>query len=56
MEELGVMNKPECIYNVDEKGCNLWLQRQHKLYTWFQEMLTGNNTSTPWPYYPQEFW
>jgi hypothetical protein len=23
MEELGIMNKPECIYNVDEKGYTL---------------------------------
>jgi hypothetical protein len=41
MEELGVMNKPQCIYNVDEKGCSLCLHK-HQLDTWFQEMLTGN--------------
>ena len=28
MEELGVTNKPECIYNVDEKGCRLCLHKQ----------------------------
>ena len=27
-EELGIMNKPECIYNVDEKGYRLCLQKQ----------------------------
>jgi len=26
MEELEVMNKPECIYNIDEKGQSLCLQ------------------------------
>jgi len=28
MEELGVMNTPECIYIVDEKGCQLCLHEQ----------------------------
>ena len=28
MEELGIMNKPECIYNVDEKGYRLRLHKQ----------------------------
>jgi hypothetical protein len=28
MEELGIMKKPECIYNVDEKGCRLCLHKQ----------------------------
>jgi hypothetical protein len=52
MEELGIMNKTECIYNVDEKGCSVCLHKQHHLYTWLKEMLTGNVTSIPWPYYP----
>jgi len=26
MEELGVMNKSECIYNINEKGQSLCLQ------------------------------
>jgi hypothetical protein len=53
MEEPGVMNKPECIYNVNEKGCSLCLHKQHQLYTWLKEMLNGNITRTSWPYYPQ---
>jgi len=28
MEELGIMNKPDCIYNVDEKGCRMCLHKQ----------------------------
>jgi len=28
MEELGVMNKPEHIYNVQEEGCKLCLHQQ----------------------------
>ena len=28
MDEIGVMNKPECIYIVDEKGCRLCLHNQ----------------------------
>jgi len=49
MEELGVMNKPGCFYDVNEKGCSLCLHK-HQLYTWLKEMLTGHTTSTPWPY------
>jgi len=52
MEELRIMNKTECIYKINEKGCSLCLQKQHQLYTWLKEMLTRNVTSTPWPYYP----
>jgi len=52
MEEIGVMNKPGCFYDVNEKGCSLCLHK-HQLYTWLKEMLTGHITSTPWPYYPQ---
>ena len=28
VEELEIINKPECIYNVDEKGCRLCLHKQ----------------------------
>jgi hypothetical protein len=49
MEEIGVVNKPECIYNVDKKGCSLCLHK-HQLYTWLKEMLTGNITNTPLAY------
>jgi len=56
MEELGEKNKPECIYNVDEKLCSFCLQKQHQLYIWLKEMLNGNITSTPWPYYPEGCW
>jgi hypothetical protein len=52
MEELGVMNKPECIYSVNEKGCSLCLYKQYQLYTWLKEMLTGNISSTPWHIFP----
>jgi hypothetical protein len=41
MDELRVINKPECIYNVNEKGCSLCLHKQHQGYTWLKEMLTG---------------
>ena len=53
IEELWVMNKPECVYNADKKGCSLCLHKQHQLYPWIKEILTGNITSTPLPYYPQ---
>jgi hypothetical protein len=33
MEELGVMNKPKGIYNVDESGYSLCLHKQNQLYT-----------------------
>ena len=52
MEELGIMNKAECNYNIDEKRCSLCLHKQHQLYTRLKELFTGKVTSTPWPYYP----
>jgi hypothetical protein len=33
MEEMGVMNKPECFYNVKEKGCRLCLHKQPLVLT-----------------------
>jgi hypothetical protein len=36
MEELVVMNKPEFMYNVNEKGCSLCLHKKHQLYTWLK--------------------
>jgi len=33
MEELGVINKPQCIYNVDEQRCRLCLQKQPLVLT-----------------------
>ena len=33
MEELGVMNKQECIYNINEKGCRLCLHKQPLVLT-----------------------
>jgi hypothetical protein len=37
MEELWVMNKPDCNY---EEGCSLCLHKQHQLYKWLKEMST----------------
>ena len=33
MGSLGVMQKPECIYNVNEKGCTYCLHRETYVYT-----------------------
>ena len=33
LEELAVMNKPEFIYNVNEKGCRLCLHKQPLVLT-----------------------
>lgn len=32
IETLGVMQKPECMYNVDEKGCRLCLHKEPQVY------------------------
>jgi hypothetical protein len=32
MEELGVINKPECIYNLDEKGCSFLPSQTSAVY------------------------
>ena len=55
MEELGVMNKPECIYIVDEKGRRLCLdkqslvmiQKRQKTLTWLLLKMGKMSRSCP---------
>jgi len=56
MDKLGVIIKPEFIYNADEKLCSSCFHKHHQLYKCLKETLTGNITRSPWSYYLQGCW